>query len=706
MALVCRSSVRVVWFVAWFVAAAGGCSGSVREDTPNTSSGEDTDGDSVYDIADNCVREPNADQLDSDGDGLGDACDATPQLCDSFGGDADGDGWCNWIDNCPGMSNADQADADGDGVGDACEPPPGACSGAGGDDDGDGVCGVDDNCPLRANADQLDSDADGYGDACDPGDWDACAGQGGDADYDNWCAAIDNCPTTTNPGQGDVDGDGVGDACDVEECDGIDSDGDGVADNGFPDSDGDGVADCVDECPEVVNVDSDGDSVADCADDCPNDPDNDIDNDGVCGDVDNCPMVSNNGWSNPQADTDDDGIGDACDIEECDGIDNDGDGNPDDGLPDEDADGVCDEIDPCPADPINDPDNDGVCGMEDNCPNEANSEQIDSDIDGWGDACDIDNPANCDDSAPLLATGAEALDAAVAANDMAAHGNTIYLVTESTSPQYPNSVIAYDAPNASILWATYVGADPNTLAVSRDGEVVYVGLKPANQVRMVNVATRSACTTFPVGTDTWGDPVYAGIIQAVPGDSMTVLISTRRKGVSPDYGGNFVYDNGIRRPLGTPAHTGPREMVMTPDGTAYGYNSQHTGFYFYSLEIAPDGVSATQHGSIFGGFYTKLAYGAGYVLTTGGHVVDGPNAQIVGQTDGVGPVAGDDDYNEIYYATSSNQVEVYDALTFLFIESAVISNVGQPFRLVRWGTSGLAVLGDGGWAVIDGVAGP
>lgn len=43
---------------------------------------------------------------------------------------------------------------------------------------------------------------------------------------------------------------------------------------------------------------------------CPFDPDNDIDDDGVCGDVDNCPDIANA----DQADGDDDGIGDVCDI--------------------------------------------------------------------------------------------------------------------------------------------------------------------------------------------------------------------------------------------------------------------------------------------------------------------------------------------------------------------------------------------------------
>jgi parallel beta-helix repeat protein len=72
--------------------------------------------------------------------------------------DSDGDGIPNARDNCPATPNADQVDTDGDGLGNACDP----------DDDNDGVADPSDNCALVPNADQSDIDGDGIGDACDP----------------------------------------------------------------------------------------------------------------------------------------------------------------------------------------------------------------------------------------------------------------------------------------------------------------------------------------------------------------------------------------------------------------------------------------------------------------------------------------------------------------------------------------------------------
>ena len=73
---------------------------------------------------DNCDFAPNPDQMDIDGNGIGDVCDAAPPPPFPELKDLDGDGFLDIDDNCPGISNPDQMDADGNGVGDACDIPP------------------------------------------------------------------------------------------------------------------------------------------------------------------------------------------------------------------------------------------------------------------------------------------------------------------------------------------------------------------------------------------------------------------------------------------------------------------------------------------------------------------------------------------------------------------------------------------------------
>lgn len=91
----------------------------------------DADRDGVPDDEDNCPRVANPDQRDRDDDGVGDACDGCPADSDKTepgvcgcgvpDADADGDGVPDCVDNCPAKPNADQLDTDDDGIGDACD---------------------------------------------------------------------------------------------------------------------------------------------------------------------------------------------------------------------------------------------------------------------------------------------------------------------------------------------------------------------------------------------------------------------------------------------------------------------------------------------------------------------------------------------------------------------------------------------------------
>jgi hypothetical protein len=71
----------------------------------------DTDGDGVYDHRDNCIGDDNAEQSDTDEDGIGDACDT----------DLDGDGAANDLDMCPTVFQQGQVDTDRDGSGEECD---------------------------------------------------------------------------------------------------------------------------------------------------------------------------------------------------------------------------------------------------------------------------------------------------------------------------------------------------------------------------------------------------------------------------------------------------------------------------------------------------------------------------------------------------------------------------------------------------------
>jgi hypothetical protein len=289
----------------------------------------DSDGDGIINAIDNCPFNANPDQMDTDGDGIGDVCDEeiTDNDSDGFGSDVDCD------DNDPEI-NPGAVENPTDGVDNDCDgevdeeavdcltnadcPAGFICDGgicvpeSSGDLDGDGVLDGDDNCPENANPGQQDQDGDGLGDACDD-----------DIDGDDVPNGADNCPDNFNPDQTDSNGDGIGDACEeeptdndsdgfmsdvdcddnnpsinpdvIELCDGLDNDCNYIIDDGaidastwYMDNDGDGFGDpaisetSCDEIPGFV-----GNSV-DCDD---NDPGvfpgaDDIPDDGIDSDCD------------------------------------------------------------------------------------------------------------------------------------------------------------------------------------------------------------------------------------------------------------------------------------------------------------------------------------------------------------------------------------------------------------------------------------
>ena len=184
----------------------------------------DTDADTVLDGSDNCRLTANSEQKDTDGDGVGDACED----------DADGDGLSDNAEAEYG-TNRLLPDTDGDGLGDGMEVSLGT-NPLKRDSDDDGIIDGQDNCPITANADQGDVDSDGKGNVCDQ-----------DMDNDGITNPIDNCEEVANPKQLDEDNDGEGNECDA-------------------DIDGDGVLNVPDICKYKYNpsqdpIDLDGDGV-------------------------------------------------------------------------------------------------------------------------------------------------------------------------------------------------------------------------------------------------------------------------------------------------------------------------------------------------------------------------------------------------------------------------------------------------------------
>ena len=285
----------------------------------------DSDNDGVCDSEDLCPSFDDA-LIGTSCDDGNDCTDSdiwqTNCLCEGTQGvDTDKDGVCDVLDDCPNLNDSLIGTLCDDGnictIADAWRPNC-QCEGfALQDSDFDGTCDLYDSCPQLDNS--LIGTSCNDGDPCTINDlWLSnceCVGSAAnmDTDGDGICDGEDSCPNLQNNLIGTTCDDG--NICTIADTWREDCNCMGFA---LQDSDFDGTCDLYDSCPQLDNsligtLCDDGDlctinDVWQSSCHCAGTLSPDTDGDGICDAMDNCDFVVNV----DQADTNNDGIGDAC----------------------------------------------------------------------------------------------------------------------------------------------------------------------------------------------------------------------------------------------------------------------------------------------------------------------------------------------------------------------------------------------------------
>ncbi len=265
-----------------------------------------------------------------------------------------------------------------------------------------------------------------------------------------------------------------------------------------------------------------------------------------------------------------------------------------------------------------------------------------------------------------------------------------------------------DPTTGNVEGHAFVGSEPGRLALADDGQTLYVALDGAGAVRRFDAATQTAGAQFPLGEGVSDGPFFVKDMAVAPGNPGLVAVSRRNVTGSPDFEGVAAYDDGVRRPLTTPRHTGSDNIAFSGSpSTLYGVREFSV---IEKISVTPNGltvVKTTATGASGGDF--KLD--GGNIYLPRGNVHDAETGALLGKFT-LPPVSftavePDSSVGRVYFLTGDSvfydlemrtlTLHAFDRQTFAAVGTLQIPNVvGRVLSLVRWGANGLAFGTSGG----------
>jgi hypothetical protein len=231
------------------------------------------------------------------------------------------------------------------------------------------------------------------------------------------------------------------------------------------------------------------------------------------------------------------------------------------------------------------------------------------------------------------------------------------------------------------------------LALSDDGQYLYVALTGAGAVRRVELATQTAGLQFFLGNSPIYGPVNAEDIEVMPGDASVVAI-TRSGGVA-------IYDNGVKRPV---------EITIMPFSSLLAFSDSagmlfgSYGNSFQTMAVSSNGVTQINSTAMpLESIPAGLKFGDGRIYAATGAVVDPTSRMLAGfltnpsYTIPVNSFVVDSAMHRVFVLGSDGPagvIRAYNSVDFTLIGSINLSGfAGNPIgKLVRWGDDGLAFI--------------
>lgn len=278
-----------------------------------------------------------------------------------------------------------------------------------------------------------------------------------------------------------------------------------------------------------------------------------------------------------------------------------------------------------------------------------------------------------------------------------------------------NSVAVIDPVTGAVGPYLPVGSEPGRLAISDNGQYLYVGLNGENAIRRVTLETFTTDQWFSlsVGNETG---LYAADMEVLPGhpESVAVVRKQLPGPVTPSSYSTAIFDRGRIRGKTTPDSQGG--TVITFGGSAavlYGYDNDSSDHGFYRMSVDENGITTRDVWGEYSNLikapdayyeYVDLQTAGGLLYASSGRVIDPERLTLLGSFAGRygthNLVRPDPATDRVFFLNllmgrtvedRSYQLREYDLSTRVPLGSIDLPGVlSTPTSFIRWGPDGLA----------------
>lgn len=289
----------------------------------------------------------------------------------------------------------------------------------------------------------------------------------------------------------------------------------------------------------------------------------------------------------------------------------------------------------------------------------------------------------------------------------------IYASVPGSAAQNANSVVAIDPATGLVTKSVYAGSEPDLLAISDDGQFLYVALDGSSNVQRFVLPAMTPDILVSLGGSTFYGLNTAIALEVAPAAPHTWMVSIGNPGTSPEaIVGVSVYDDDVARPTSAGRYTTHPSVPDLLLGTVvwgndtsviYGANNESTGFDFYVLPVTSAGIpgaTIVDYPSAVGGFGGRIHFDktTNYIYADNGPVLNPSTGHSVGTFSTSGVMVPDGSIGKAFFMpplygsnAALGTITSYDINHFTPINSILFPNVtGATGRLIRWGTNGLA----------------